>query len=140
MLFKKVKKIRIQHCDPGGIVFTPRYFDLVVEMMEDWFAEALGYPFAQMLGEDQAGTPAMRIDARFHRPSRLGDELEFQLGVRQLRRNTALLEITGFCDGQKRLGVRLLYGYAELASIKKGLSNWPADLHTKMQAYLIKDS
>jgi acyl-CoA thioesterase FadM len=30
--------VRFSHCDPGGIVHFPRYFDMVNSAVEDWFA------------------------------------------------------------------------------------------------------
>ena len=32
-------------CDAAGIVFYPRYFEMVVQLIEDWFADGLGIDF-----------------------------------------------------------------------------------------------
>ncbi|MEM7182961.1 MAG: acyl-CoA thioesterase [Spirochaetota bacterium] len=126
--------MRIQHCDPGGVVFTPQYFNLFVEVLEDWYADALGYPFSEMLTQDSSGTPAMRIEARFRQPSKLGDILEFELYVEQIRRTTALLHISAQSNSQKRCSMKFLYGFSQLGS--PGLSPWPQSLLEKMKLYL----
>ncbi|MCB1304979.1 MAG: acyl-CoA thioesterase [Leptospiraceae bacterium] len=133
MIFKVSKKVRIQHCDPGGIVFTPQYFNLFVEVIEDWFSDALDYTFSELITENSAGTPAMRIVARFHRPSRMGDILEFNIQVKRLRRTTALLSLQAICAGEQRCSMDFLYGYSTLDSLS--LSPWPSDLLAKMKKY-----
>ena len=30
--------VRFQHCDPAGIVFYPRYFEMISQSVEEWFA------------------------------------------------------------------------------------------------------
>ncbi len=134
MAYQTTKQVRIQHCDPAGVVFTPQYFNLFVEVIEDWFAGPLDYPFSRMIAEKASGTPAMRIDARFHRPSRMGDVLDFQLSVRRLRKSTALLAIAADCAGEKRCGMQFLYGYSALNS--GALTPWPEELYTRMAGFL----
>ncbi|TGL56504.1 thioesterase [Leptospira ognonensis] len=128
------KKVRFQHCDPGGIVFTPQYFNLFVEVVEDWFDISLNYSFAKMVVTSQFGIPAMRIEARFHNPSYLEDNLEMKLVVKRLTESTALVEIVSSCAGEKRCSMELLYGYASLA--EKRLTHWPTDVYERMQGYL----
>jgi 4-hydroxybenzoyl-CoA thioesterase len=33
--------IRFQHTDPAGIVFYPRYFEILGQIIEDWFSHDL---------------------------------------------------------------------------------------------------
>lgn len=134
-LFNVQKKVRFQHCDPGGIVFTPQYFNLFVEVVEDWFDGSLKYSFAQMVLNRKFGIPAMRIEAKFHNPSYLEDILEMKLSVKRLTETTALIEITASCEGEKRCTMELLYGYASLA--EKKLTHWPQEVYDQMQEYLI---
>ena len=132
--FETKKKVRIQHCDQGGVVFTPQYFNLFVEVIEDWFSDALDYTFSEMLSEDSSGTPAMRIEARFHSPSRLGDILDYTLFVERIRNTTALLNISARSGAQKRCSMKFLYGFSQLGTF--GLAQWPEDLKEKMALYL----
>jgi len=133
--FSTVKTVRIQHCDPAGVVFTPQYFNLFIEVLEDWFADALDYPFATMISKNYTGIPAMHIDAKFHSPSKLGDMLHFSLVVEKIRKSTVLLRITANSpESQKRCSMKMLYGFAEFKTT--GLSAWPANLREKMEEYL----
>ena len=40
--------IRFTHCDPAGIVFYPRYFELINGVVEDCCAQGLGMSFHEM--------------------------------------------------------------------------------------------
>jgi 4-hydroxybenzoyl-CoA thioesterase len=76
--------VRFGHCDPAGIVYYPRFLDLVHEAKEDWFRVALGWPFAHFIGDLGLGFPIVHLDAEFRVPSRLGDELDVALTVPNL--------------------------------------------------------
>jgi 4-hydroxybenzoyl-CoA thioesterase len=131
--FEVTKLIRMQHCDPGGIVFTPQYFQIFIEVLEDWFAQGLDYSFHELVTGDRRGLPARKIVAKFLKPSTMGDVLSFRLHVKRLRRNTALLHMEGSCDGERRCRAELLIGHARLPNVT--LSDWPDDLRAKMLAY-----
>lgn len=127
------KTIRMQHCDTGGIVFTPQYFNLFTEVLEDWFARGLDYSFATMLTTERSGIPAMKIVARFVSPSRLGDILEYSLRVKRLRATNVLVAIAAHADGQLRCEADFLMGFAVMPNIK--LAEWPERVFLKMQAH-----
>ncbi|MEI1277324.1 thioesterase family protein [Leptospira venezuelensis] len=128
------KIIRMQHCDPGGVVFTPQYFNLFVEAIEDWFREGIGFGFPQMVTNDSQGIPAMKIIAKFYNPSKLGDILSFHVRVKRLRRQNILINIEATCNGEKRCSGDFLHGFASLASLS--LINWPQDVRRKLEEYL----
>ncbi|PKL32379.1 MAG: thioesterase [Spirochaetae bacterium HGW-Spirochaetae-10] len=132
--FEIEKKVRMQHCDPGGVVFTPQYFNLFVEVLEDWFADALRHPFSHLISQDSSGTPAMRIEARFHAPSKLGDTLAFRLHLERLRSSTALIDISARCANERCCSMKFLYGFSRLGSF--GLTPWPDVLRERMGEYL----
>lgn len=131
--FKITKSIRMQHCDPGGIVFTPQYFNLFIEVIEDWFESELNYPFKQMITIDSSGIPLMKVNARFHNPSFLGDRLEFQLNVVKIRGTTVLLSISSYVDKERRCSMEVLYGFRKKSS--QGLAPWPDFLKRKMEEF-----
>jgi len=47
-IFVHDQLIRFSHCDPAGIVYFPRFFDLAHSTMEDWFADGLGQPLPDL--------------------------------------------------------------------------------------------
>jgi 4-hydroxybenzoyl-CoA thioesterase len=77
-------KVMFQHCDPAGIVFYPRYFEMINATVEDWFEEEIGVPFAAMHGARAMAIPAAHIAVDFLRPSRLGDVLDVRLSVERV--------------------------------------------------------
>ena len=81
MEFTRTYLIRFAHCDPAGIVFFPRYFDLFNDHVEDWFGEALGCGFPALHGTRRMGVPTVHLDCNFANPSRHGDRVEFALQV-----------------------------------------------------------
>ncbi|MBS0386113.1 MAG: acyl-CoA thioesterase [Proteobacteria bacterium] len=83
--------VRFEHCDAAGIMFYPRFFGLVNEMVEDWFA-ALGHPFAAMHVEQRKGVPSVRLEAEFVSPARMGETLNQVLGVEELGRSSCVLK------------------------------------------------
>ncbi|EMK00123.1 acyl-CoA thioester hydrolase, YbgC/YbaW family [Leptospira sp. B5-022] len=128
------KIIRMQHCDPGGVVFTPQYFNLFVEAIEDWFREGIEFGFSQMVSRDHQGIPAMKIVAKFYKPSKLGDILEFRVKVKRLRRQNILIHVEALCEEERRCSADFLHGFASLNNLS--LTDWPNDVHRKLAEYL----
>jgi len=67
------EKVVFRHCDPAGIVFFPRYFEMINDCVESFFSEVLDWPFEVFL--ENAGIPTAEINTRFTAPSRHGDKL-----------------------------------------------------------------
>ncbi|MCE9598230.1 MAG: acyl-CoA thioesterase [Spirochaetia bacterium] len=131
--FSTDKLIRFQHCDPGGIVFTPQYFNLFTEVIEDWFANGLNFSFSQMVVKNRQGIPAMKIVAKFMKPSFLGDVLLYHLTVKRLRKSSVLINIVASSGPEKRCSANFLLGFSEISQI--GLTEWPRDLYKRMMEY-----
>ncbi|XWN29442.1 MAG: thioesterase family protein [Devosia sp.] len=96
-------KIMFQHCDPAGIVFYPRYFEMINETVETFFDEAIGYAFATMHGRDCRGVPTVTISADFKAPSRLGDVVDFAMTIMKIGNTSLSYELTASCAGEVRL-------------------------------------
>ena len=102
MTFRYEQPVMFQHCDPAGIVFYPRYFEMLNATIETWF-EAMGYPFATLLGPMGVGVPTATTAATFHAPSRLGERLGFELSVERVGRTSLGLALLAGCGGERRL-------------------------------------
>lgn len=116
MAFTTQRKVRFQHCDPAGIVFYPRYFELINSVVEDWFEEVVQRDFNQLHVESGTGVPTAAIDTQFHAPSRLGERLTFELAVQAVGRSSLTLQIIAYCGDQKRLTSRSTLVYVDLNS------------------------
>ena len=80
--FVKQEKIRFQHVDYAGIVFYPRFLEMLNCLVEDWFEEALGRPFSQM--HETNGIPTVDLKVQFKKAVRLGEILTKKLWVKNL--------------------------------------------------------
>lgn len=80
--FIKTEKIRFQHIDYAGIVFYPRFLEMLNGLVEDWFAEALDRPFEKM--HETHGIPTVDLKVQFKKPARLGEILTKKLWVKNL--------------------------------------------------------
>ena len=91
--FQRERLIRFSDCDPAGIVFYPQYFVMFNGLVEDWFGEALGLPYADVLMRRRLGLPTVRVEADFRAVSRLGDRVTLSLGVERLGGRSLTLEL-----------------------------------------------
>ncbi|MFZ4105813.1 acyl-CoA thioesterase [Flavobacterium sp.] len=80
--FIKQEKIRFQHVDYAGIVFYPRFLEMLNCLVEDWFEEALERPFSQM--HESNGIPTVDLKIQFKKAARLGEVLTKKLWVNHL--------------------------------------------------------
>lgn len=90
--------VSFKHCDPAGIVFYPRYAEMINDVVEHWFKYALGCDFATLHGPRGIAIPAVKLEVEFKSPARLGDTLQADLGVVRLGNASMQLRI---CLGGK---------------------------------------
>jgi len=95
--------VRFAHVDAAGIVYYPRYFELLDAAIEDWSAAVLGIDRRTLHLEQQLGLPMVRMSAAFQRPSRLGDRLTFTVEVRGLHRSSFDLQVQVRCADEVRM-------------------------------------
>jgi 4-hydroxybenzoyl-CoA thioesterase len=85
--------IRFSHCDPAGIVYFARYFDLLNGVVEDWFGAALGIDYHEMIGPRRIGLGYVSAAADFSMPGFMGDRLECAVVVERIGRTSLALRI-----------------------------------------------
>lgn len=76
--FTYTRTVRIEwgDCDPAGIIFYPRYFEIFDASTALVFEAALGMTKFQMFKKlDFSGFPMVRTHARFLKPTRFGDDV-----------------------------------------------------------------
>ena len=136
MIYKTNIKVRFQHCDPAGIVFFPRYFEMTNQVVEDWFEDALQLSFQELHSQMRVGVPTVRMECDFNRPSRIGDELAFSLWVEQLGNSSFTLRITAYHEGELRLSARPTLAYVQLGKDVRAKA-LPDQLRRAMSIYLL---
>jgi 4-hydroxybenzoyl-CoA thioesterase len=80
--FIKHEKIKFKHVDYAGIVFYPRFLEMLNDLVEDWFEEALDRPFSKM--HQTNGIPTVDLKVQFKKAARLGEILTKKLWVKNL--------------------------------------------------------
>jgi 4-hydroxybenzoyl-CoA thioesterase len=82
MTFTKTETIRFKHVDFAGIVFYPRFLEMLNDLVEDWFEEALDRPFSKI--HETNGIPTVDLKVQFKKPGRIGDVLTKSLWVKNV--------------------------------------------------------
>jgi 4-hydroxybenzoyl-CoA thioesterase len=129
------RKIRFRDCDPAGIVFYPRYFEMMNDLVETFLDDAIGWSFARLHLEEGLGVPMGTISARFEAPSRLGDVLTWTLAISRMGRSTAdLVMVAVGDDGRQRLRAEGTLVCVNLEAMKS--RRWPDEIRARLAAYL----
>jgi 4-hydroxybenzoyl-CoA thioesterase len=79
------RTVRIEwgDCDPAGIIFYPRYFEIFDASTSALFERALGLTKLEMLKTyNMVGFALARTRARFMRPTRFGDDVTVETGIK----------------------------------------------------------
>lgn len=122
--FRYRTRVMFQHCDPAGIVFYPRYFEMVNEVVETFFDEAVGWSFRQMHAVERVGVPMGRIETEFLAASRLGDLLDWTFRISRLGGASLDFDLSAVCAGEERLVVTGTLVLVDLDAMKS--MPWPA--------------
>ena len=134
-VFTVQNTIRFNHCDPAGIVFFPRYFEMTNRALEKFFTEILGQSYLDLMKKNII-TPTRKISSEFFKPCLLEEIITITLNVTTISRSTVelLFEFTGDA-GDKRLTVEQLIVFADHQKMKS--ISLPAEFKEILQDYLV---
>lgn len=82
MHFSYPQKVLFKHCDPAGIVFYPRYFEMINDAVEAMFDGLFDWPFEKI--HDDGAVPTAAFDVQFKRPCHHGDQLDLQITLTKI--------------------------------------------------------
>ena len=129
------------HCDPAGIVYFPRFFELFHEAMETWFADALGIPYRDVILARKIGFPTVHTEADFQSPTQFGEHVAVELRVGRIGRSSIELvyRVVGDRgDADVRATGRTVVALMDLdpasAGYRRGLPI-PDDLRARIEAF-----
>ena len=86
--FIKEEQIRFRHTDFAGIVFYPRFLEMLNDLVEDWFDEALDRPFSKI--HETNGIPTVDLKIQFKNAARIGEMLTKKLWVKELKSSSVV--------------------------------------------------
>ena len=90
--FIKEEQIRFRHTDFAGIVFYPRFLEMLNDLVEDWFDEALDRPFSKI--HETNGIPTVDLKVQFKNAARIGEVLTKKLWVNELKNSSVVCGFT----------------------------------------------
>lgn len=128
-IFKQ--KITFKHCDMAGIVFFPRYFEMINDCNESFFDEALNFPFIDL--HKDGAVPMVDISTQFLSPGHLGDLLEIQLTCTTIGRTSLGLSYAASCDGRGVFNCRAVLVRVDLNTTP---IPWPDPVREKLAQHL----
>jgi 4-hydroxybenzoyl-CoA thioesterase len=94
-MLRNVRTTRIEwcDCDPAGIIFYPRYFEIFDTSTTALIERVLGMnKFAYLKAYDFAGHPVVETRARFRQPTRFGDDISIETKLVECGESTLELE------------------------------------------------
>lgn len=126
--------VQFGHCDPAGIVFYPRYFEMINTLVENWLERGLGVGIRGLLDDRQLLVPTVAFNVEFFRPSRFGETLSFELNVTRLGRSACTVALRAICGGETRVaGSQVLVFISSQTRTSVAV---PADLRTRIEAFI----
>lgn len=136
MTFRTSLPLRFADCDPAGIAYYPRYFELCDAAIEDWTEAVLGVSRRVLHLEMGLALPTVALDADFAAVSRLGDRLDIALDVTAVGRSSVGLRAEVSSGGARRFGVRYTQVLMDMA--EAAARPWPADWRAALDREVIR--
>jgi 4-hydroxybenzoyl-CoA thioesterase len=129
--------ILFSHCDPAGIVYFPRFFDLLHRAMEDWFTFGLEERFADFIMKKRLGIPTVGTKVDFVGPARFGDLLRIELRVARLGSSSIELLIDSFVEDRPCFKAR--HTICVFSSETYKAVPIPDEVRQRMEPYVVAD-
>ena len=132
-MFHTSRPLRFGDCDPSGIAYFPSYLNILVGVLEDFFA-SLGADWPALYSERRLGTPTLKLDLTFVKPGLHGDQLDFAVRVVGIGRSSLDLNYTVTSRGdvlwtaRQRLVAMSLETHTSCA--------WPDDIRLALTQHL----
>lgn len=132
--FVRTARVRFAHCDAAGLIFYPRFFELINEAVEDWFAGPLAHPFSALHIGAHMGVPSVHFEVEFRAAMRLGDELNQRLTVAALGETSCRLRHIAHVGDVLVATVAQVIVYVELQTMRA--APWPPELRARMAEFM----
>lgn len=135
-MYKTTKMVRFEHCDPAGLIFYPRYFQLSHQVVEDWFKDGLGFSHADLVVNQRIGIPTVHISADFLAASRLEDVLEYTLQIEKIGNSSVTLNIEATHESELRCKIKQVIVFSQLDPNEVKSVSIPEKVRAQMERFL----
>jgi 4-hydroxybenzoyl-CoA thioesterase len=130
--------VRFADCDPAGIVFYPRYFEMFNALVEDWFRDELHSSFTEIVTNNGKGLPTVHLEVDFVAPSRFDEMLSATLSVSNVGASSMRLDILlRGPDDRDRVRGKVVLVFIDRA-VHRAIP-WPDDLRARILAFQAGD-
>ena len=136
MSYTRSIPVEFNHCDPAGIVFYPRYFEMTNSVVENFFAERLGYSYARITMDEGCGVPTAHLEVDFKAPSRLGDRLDFRLVIARVGAKSVTFGLSAYCGDEARMTAKLVLVWV---GADGRAAPWPETLRAGLMAGMAEE-
>jgi len=79
--FVKHYEVRFGEIDHAGVMYYPALLDRMHRAFEDFWTEAAGCHYADILDRDNLGFPLVNLKSSFRKPFRFGEQLRMTIDV-----------------------------------------------------------
>jgi acyl-CoA thioesterase FadM len=124
--------IRFSDCDPAGIVYMPRYLDMLNGVVEDFFPAALDLDYHALI-RDGVGLGYASLRCDFLRPTRMGGHVVVTLLIARIGGASATLLLHMHQGEDEILRARLAMVTTSMDTSRS--IPLPAPLRSALEAY-----
>lgn len=129
--------MRFGDADPAGIVYYPRFFEWFHDAFEQLFEAATGRPYAEILGQDRVGFPAVQVATEYRAPARFGERVELEVFLSRLSARSAVFEYRVKREGQLLATASIKVAVMHLDRFES--AEFPLAIHASLSAYVEED-
>ena len=80
--------------DHARVVYYPQFFHMFHRAMEDWFADALGVPYPEVV--KRVGFPSVHVETDFRKPLAYGDHVRIHVDIVKIGSKSLTLKYTAY--------------------------------------------
>ena len=131
MSFHSHMPVLFRHCDPAGIIFYPRYFEILNDVVETFFAEVAKYPFSEIHPEN--GVRTADLQAQFQAPSWHGEMLEIVFSLSRLGGSSATTRFVITCLCKPRMTAQSVLVHV---GPNRKSTPWPSHVRVALETLL----
>jgi len=125
--------IRFGDCDPAGMIYYPRVFDMFETALEDWLLVAVGESYRHWIVNERRGLPRVRVGCEFIKPLEMGERLDLAVLVGNIGRSSFGLELPGRVGDEVRFRGSVVLVHMSLDTRKA--EALPGPMRERLEAY-----
>lgn len=132
--YRKDVLVRFSDCDPAGIVFYPKYFEMFNNLIEDWCRDELKFSFNEIVTGRGWGLPTVHLEVDFPASSSYGETLNAVLTLRSVGTTSLDLDLLlRGLDGVLRVKAKAVLVLTDRAA--RRAIPFPAELREQLLAF-----